>query len=67
MKYFAIGALVFIYNGKRWAGSRFLYAQVFAQGFDERGFPRAHITVKKKYLLDTGKQDELSGGITEFA
>ncbi len=42
---------IFVYNGKGGAGSRLGNAQVFANGFDERGFARTHISIKKK---DTG-------------
>lgn len=47
-------ALVFVYYGERRAGNRFGCSQVFAQGFNERSFTRAHISVKKKNFIAAG-------------
>ncbi len=51
----AVLTFVFIYYRKCRAGNRIANAQLFAKRFDERGFPCAHVAIKKEYAGIAGK------------
>jgi len=51
----AVFTFVFIYYRKCRAGNRIANAQLFAKRFDKRGFPCAHVAIKKEYAGIAGK------------